>query len=185
MINELIQQRMLVFNDKTFLNSINEFVKQLGTIIAKIKGKNKIFICGNGGSSSQASHFATELMVKYADRRNDYFALSLSSDTSVITAISNDFKYEKIFAMQLENLAMSGDILIVFSTSGKSENINYALRKASEMGLYSFALLGNNGGESVNIAKTSLIVPSNDIAIIQEFHLMVLHMICDYLEKKG
>ena len=121
-------------------------------------------------------------MVRYKTKRNDYFALALTSDTSVITAISNDYNFDDVFAMQLENMADNGDILIALSTSGNSKNVNNALKKALALNMQTFALLGKTGGQAESLAHESLVVPSDDTAIIQEIHLMVMHLLCDYLE---
>jgi len=182
MIEKLLQMRMSVYNNPTFQKELASFVEELGEAIAKSRKERKIFICGNGGSASQASHFAAELTVRYKKKRNSYFALSLSTDTSVITAAANDYSYEDLFSMQLENMASKGDILIALSTSGNSQNVNKALEKARELELDTFALLGKTGGGALAMAKRSLVVPTMDTATIQELHLTVIHLICEYLE---
>ena len=182
MIKQLLQERWGVYKNATFINELIEFVNDLGAKIVKNKGLKKVFICGNGGSSSQASHLAAELMVRYKGKRNDYFALALTGDTSVITAISNDYNFDDIFAMQLENMAGAGDILIALSTSGNSKNVNNAVTKALELNMQTFAFLGQTGGQAKSLANKSLVVPSDDTAIIQEIHLMVIHLLCEYLE---
>lgn len=185
MIKQFFQQRLEVYKNSTFISELVNYVNKLGNAIIKAKGSKKVFICGNGGSSSQASHLAAELMVRYKRKRNNYFALALTSDTSVITAISNDYDFDEIFAMQLENMADSGDILIALSTSGNSKNVNNALEKAVAMNMQTFALLGKTGGQAVRIVSEALVVPSDDTAIIQEVHLMIIHLLCEYLESKG
>lgn len=182
MIKQLFQQRLEVYKNSTFISELLGYVNKLGTAIIKAKGSKKVFICGNGGSSSQASHLAAELMVRYKRKRNNYFALALTGDASVITAISNDYDFDDIFAMQLENMAVSEDILIVLSTSGNSKNVNNALEKAVALNMQTFALLGKTGGQAIGTANEALVVPSDDTAIVQEVHLMVIHLLCEYLE---
>lgn len=182
MIKQLFQQRLELYKNATFINELIDYANKLGATIQETKGLKKVFICGNGGSSSQASHLAAELMVRYKRKRNDYFALALTGDTSVITAISNDYNFDDIFAMQLENMADNGDILIALSTSGNSKNVNNALKKALELNMQTFALLGKTGGQAKSLANESLVVPSDDTAIIQEIHLMIIHLLCEYLE---
>jgi len=183
MIKQLLQERLKVYNNTALINELVDYVNKIGATIVKTKGSKKIFVCGNGGSSSQASHLAAELTVRYKGKRNDYFALALTSDTSVITAISNDYNFDDIFAMQIENMADSGDVLLALSTSGNSKNVNNALEKAVELNMQTFALLGKTGGQALRIANEALVVPSDDVAIVQEVHLMVIHLLCEYLEK--
>jgi D-sedoheptulose 7-phosphate isomerase len=148
---------------------------------ALIQG-NAIFWCGNGGSASESSHLAVELIGRFKNNRRPLPSVSLNSDTSAITCIANDFGYDEIFARQLEGLAKPGDVLVVLSTSGKSENILRALRKANDLGVTSIALLGKGGGPAANLANHTIIIESSETARIQELHLLIGHTFCEFAE---
>ncbi len=181
-MNNVLKDRINLNNNLSFMESLDLFALKLAKDISSMDGTRKIFICGNGGSASQASHFAAELMVRYKKKRNSFFAIALSADGSIISAISNDYSYEDVFSMQLENMASKNDVLIALSTSGGSENVNRALKYAQQNEIITYALLGKDGGSAV--AENSIIVPSYDTAIIQEFHLTIIHMVCEYLEQR-
>ena len=147
-----------------------------------LKNENTIFWCGNGGSAAESSHLAVELIGRFKNNRRSLPSLSLNADTSAITCIANDFGYEEIFARQLEGLGKKGDVLIVLSSSGKSENIFRVLRKAKEMGITSIALLGKGGGQAVSMSDFSIVIDSDETARIQEMHLLLGHTFCEYAE---
>lgn len=143
---------------------------------------NTIFWCGNGGSAAESSHLAVEFIGRFKNNRRPLPSISLNSDTSAITCIANDFGYEEIFSRQLEGLARSGDVLIVLSTSGNSENILRVLQKAKEVGATSIALLGKDGGKAKDLADLKIIINSKETARIQEIHLLLGHTICEFAE---
>jgi len=147
-----------------------------------LKNEKVIFWCGNGGSAAESSHLAVELIGRFKNNRRSLPSLSLNSDTSAITCIANDFGYNEIFARQLEGLGEKGDVLIVLSSSGKSENIIKVLRKAKEIGITSIALLGKGGGLAVDLADFAIVVQSDETARIQEMHLLLGHTLCEYAE---
>ena len=147
-----------------------------------LKNEKVIFWCGNGGSAAESSHLAVELIGRFKNNRRSLPSLSLNSDTSAITCIANDFGYNEIFARQLEGLGEKGDVLIVLSSSGKSENIIRVLRKAKEIGITSIALLGKGGGLAVDLADFAIVVQSDETARIQEMHLLLGHTLCEYAE---
>ena len=147
-----------------------------------LKQGNTIFWCGNGGSAAESSHLAVELIGRFKNNRRPLPSVSLNSDTSAITCIANDFGYDEIFARQLEGLAKPGDVLVVLSTSGKSENILRALQKANELGVTSIALLGKGGGPAANLADQTIIIESSETARIQEIHLLIGHTFCEFAE---
>jgi len=147
-----------------------------------LKNENLIFWCGNGGSAAESSHLAVELIGRFKNNRRSLSSLSLNADTSAITCIANDFGYNEIFARQLEGLGKKGDVLIVLSSSGKSENIIRVLRKAKEMKITSIALLGKGGGLAVDIADFAIVIQSDETARIQELHLLIGHTLCEYAE---
>jgi D-sedoheptulose 7-phosphate isomerase len=141
-----------------------------------------IFWCGNGGSASESQHMATELIGRFKKNRIPLKSISLNSDTAALTCIANDFGYENIFSRQLEGLGKPGDVLIVLSTSGNSQNINNALIKAKELSISSIAMLGKGGGESLSIAKTVILIDSNSTARVQESHQLISHILCELIE---
>ena len=143
-----------------------------------------IFWCGNGGSASESSHLAAELIGRFKNNRKPFPSISLASDLSVITCIANDFGYKEIFSRQLEGLAKKEDLLVILSTSGNSENILQALMTAKNIGVHSIALLGKDGGQAKYIADHSIIIDSNETARIQEVHLFLGHTFCEYAELK-
>jgi D-sedoheptulose 7-phosphate isomerase len=147
-----------------------------------LKQGNSIFWCGNGGSASESSHLAVELIGRFKNNRRPLPSISLNSDTSAITCIANDFGYDEIFARQLEGLAKQGDVLVALSTSGKSENILRALRKAKDLGVTTIALLGKGGGEALNTADYAIVIDSSETARIQEIHLLIGHTFCEFAE---
>lgn len=167
----------------TFLDQHRDVFSQSAEVFAKALNQgNTIFWCGNGGSASESSHLAVELIGRFKNNRRPLPSLSLNSDTSAITCIANDFGYDEIFARQLEGLAKKGDVLVVLSTSGKSENILRVLRKGKELGVTTIALLGKGGGEAVSLADYPIVVNSSETARIQEIHLLIGHTFCEFAE---
>lgn len=162
---------------------IFESIKLISDEIKKtFKNNGTVFFAGNGGSAADCEHLAGELVGRYKSNRKPYNALSLTTDTSVITCIANDFGYDKIFERQLEGLGKKKDLLIVMSTSGKSKNIINVLKKARKMKIKTIALLGNNGGSCLKLSNISYIVPSNNTANIQEIHHLMGHVVCSLQE---
>lgn len=143
----------------------------------------KIIFCGNGGSAAQAQHLAAELVGRYKMERPALNALSLTVDTSDITAIGNDYGYDVIFSRQLEGVGRAGDVLIGLSTSGNSKNVVRAFEQAKKMDIYTIALVGAKGGQMRDMADIALCVPAVTSAHIQEMHITVGHLICDLIEK--
>ena len=149
--------------------------------IDSLEAGNKIIFCGNGGSFGDSQHLSAELTGKYAFDRQPLASVALGTNNSSISAIGNDYGYEFVFSRELEAIGKKGDVLIAISTSGKSINVIKAIEKSKEIGILSYALLGNDGGEIKNIT-TSLIIPSNVTARIQESHIMVGQIICGIIE---
>ena len=153
-------------------------------IIDAIKKKNKVFFCGNGGSASESQHFAAELVGRYLKNRKELPAISLNSDVAVMTALSNDFSYEKIFSKQLSAIGKKGDVLFALSTSGKSKNIIEVIKVAKNKNIKSILLTGQKKSRVSKITNLEINVPSNRVDRIQELHLVVGHNICEIVEKK-
>ncbi len=151
-------------------------------IISAYKAGRGVFIFGNGGSASDAQHIACELVGRFLKKRRALKAVALTTDTSVISAISNDYGFEQIFVRQLEANAVSGDIAIALSTSGNSLNILAGLKKAREMGMRTIAFTGDGGGRCAELAEVLLDVPCKKTPRIQEAHAVLYHILCELVE---
>jgi D-sedoheptulose 7-phosphate isomerase len=152
--------------------------------IDSLNNGGKILIFGNGGSAADAQHIAAELVGRYKINRKGLPAIALTTDTSSITSISNDFGYEEVFARQVEAIGNQQDILIGISTSGKSKNVNKGLKMAAIIGCRSIGLSGSDGGEMNQICDINIIVPTEDTPRIQEIHIIIGHIICHLIELK-
>ena len=141
-------------------------------------------MCGNGGSAADASHFATELVVRFAKDRRALPAICLASDSGILTAGGNDYGFDKIFARQVAAFGQTGDVLICLTTSGKSENVVRALEEAKARKLKTIAFLGRDGGSSVGIADVDLLVRSDSTARVQEAHQLLIHVLCETIEER-
>lgn len=169
-----------LIDNKIFISSINDAVVNISECF---KNGNKILVAGNGGSAADAQHFAGEIVCRFKKERKGYPAISLNSNTSIITAWGNDYEFRTIFSRQVEALGNEGDIFIGISTSGNSENVIEAVKKAKENGLKTICLLGKDGGLLRNLADISIVVSSNDTPRIQEVHILIIHAICEEIEK--
>ncbi len=143
---------------------------------------NKIFWCGNGGSAADSQHLAAELVGRFRRMRRAFPSIALTTDTSVLTSIANDWSYEEVFARQVEALSQPGDVLIGISTSGDSKNVCAALERARELGVITVAMTGRSGGRMASLADICLRVPSTDPARIQEGHILCGHILCEWIE---
>lgn len=148
------------------------------------KNGKKILIAGNGGSAADAQHFAAELVGRYGFDRPSLPSIALTTDSSNLTAIGNDYGYEYVFSRQLEGLAQEGDLFIGISTSGNSQNVINAFESAKARGVTTVALVGRDGGKMAAMADYAIVIPSNATPRIQESHLLIEHMICDIIEKE-
>ena len=160
-------------------SSLNDAVERIRQTFAN---GGRVFICGNGGSASDAQHFAAELTGRYKEDRPGFPAIALTTDTSALTAIGNDYGYDAVFARQLESLASKGDLLIGISTSGNSANVIKAVETARDRRLFTVGLLGRDGGKLAPMVDMALTVPVELTARIQEAHIFILHMICEAFE---
>ena len=160
--------------------------KAIDMIVDTLNKKKKILLCGNGGSAADAQHLATEFVIRlnHAITRPGIPAISLSTDVSNLTAGSNDFGYDNVFARNVDALGNTGDILIGISTSGNSESVNRAFQKAREKGMKTIGFLGKDGGKSKNLCDLPIIVPSNDVQRIQEGHITIGHIIFWQVEQE-
>jgi phosphoheptose isomerase len=162
-----------------------EFSRAVDLIEQCLRGGNKLLVCGNGGSAADASHFATELVVRFAKERPAALpAISLASDTGVLTAIGNDYSFDEIFARQVAAFGVPGDALICLTTSGKSKNVVRALQEAKTRQMKTIAFLGRDGGPTLGMADLDLLVKSDSTARIQEAHQLLLHVLCEIIESR-
>jgi D-sedoheptulose 7-phosphate isomerase len=157
--------------------------KIAAVILAALRSGNKLLIAGNGGSAADAQHIAAEIVGRYKQDRPAYAAIALTTDTSALTAIGNDYGFEQVFARQLAGLGREGDVLLALSTSGRSPNILAALRTARERGLATVGFTGSKGEALGALCDHLLVAPSDDTAVIQQIHLAVAHGICEVVEQ--
>jgi D-sedoheptulose 7-phosphate isomerase len=149
-----------------------------------LKNGNKILIFGNGGSAADAQHLAAELIGRYLKERRPLPAIALSTDTSILTSLSNDYGFDTVFARQVEGLAKAGDIAIGISTSGNSKNVLEGVEKAKELGCKTIGLLGCDGGRIADVADLALTVPCKSTPRIQESHITIGHILCGLIEEE-
>lgn len=169
---------------QTALETLSPIINDVAkTMIKVLKEGKKILICGNGGSAADSQHFAAELTGRYKRERRGLKAISLTTDTSALTAIGNDYGYDVVFSRQAEALLDSGDILIGISTSGNSKNIINALESANKLGCITISLSGRDGGKMKSVCDYNIIAPSDDTPRIQEIHILCIHILCELVEK--
>lgn len=159
------------------------FARLVEVALTSLEAGGKLIFFGNGGSAADAQNLATELVVRYDRDRAAIPALALTTDTSILTAVGNDFGFERLFARQIEALGRAGDVAIGISTSGRSKNVTAALQEAKQRGMVATALSGRDGGELVGLADPLLIVPSDVTARIQEMHITLGQMLCDAVQR--
>ena len=166
--------------------SIEEMTPQIETaaklVVETLQRGNKILLCGNGGSASDAQHIAAELSGRYKKDRRALAGIALTTDSSALTAIANDYGYDRVFDRQVEALAREGDLLIGISTSGNSLNIISAFAVANLLGCQTIGLSGKGGGEMNRICRLNLVVPSDDTPRIQEMHILIGHILCQAVD---
>jgi D-sedoheptulose 7-phosphate isomerase len=152
-------------------------------ITKSLRDGGKVMLAGNGGSAADAQHIAAELVGRFAAERAPLAAVALSTDTSALTAISNDYGFERVFERQLRGLGRKGDVFIAISTSGRSPNIVAALKAARAMGILAVAMTGANGAQLRPLCDLLLVVPSEETALIQQMHITAAHAICGLVER--
>jgi len=147
-----------------------------------LRAGGKILLFGNGGSAADAQHLAAEFVGRFRRERRGLSAIALTTDTSILTAIANDYGYDDIFQRQVEALCAEGDVVVGISTSGNSRNVCAALRKGRELGAFTVAFTGAGGGAAASIAEATVCIASKDTARVQEAHILCGHMLCDWVE---
>jgi len=165
------------------IGSMENDIEQASQIIVDaLKNGNKILLCGNGGSAADAQHIAAELTGRYKTERRGLPGIALTTDTSALTAIGNDYGYDRVFDRQVESLANSGDVIIGISTSGNSKNVVSALKLGQELGCKTVGLTGRDGGAMNDVCDINMVVPSNNTPRIQEMHILFGHTICQIID---
>ncbi|NWG03439.1 MAG: D-sedoheptulose 7-phosphate isomerase [Syntrophaceae bacterium] len=162
--------------------NLPKFIDVIKLISQTFERGNKLFFFGNGGSAADAQHLAAEFVNRYVMERPPLPAIALTTDTSILTSVSNDLTFHEIFAKQIRALGKEGDVAIGITTSGNSPNIIKAFEVAKEMGLKTVALTGNDGGVVAKLVDFSLIVPSSNTPRIQEAHILIGHLLCEMVE---
>ncbi|MFA5320265.1 MAG: D-sedoheptulose 7-phosphate isomerase [Candidatus Omnitrophota bacterium] len=165
-------------------NEIPRIIEIAEMTISSLKKGGKLLIFGNGGSAADSQHIAAEFVGRFQKDRPALPALSLTVNTSVLTAVANDYSYETVFSRQIEALGHKNDVAIGISTSGKAKNVATAIRQAKKMGMQTAALTGGDGGELAKIADVCILVPSTVTARIQEAHITIGHIICEIVEHR-
>lgn len=168
--------------DRLIESEIPHIIKCAELIWNAFADGKKILLCGNGGSAADAQHIAAEFVGRYETERRALPSVALTTDTSALTALGNDYGYERVFARQIEALANKGDVLIGISTSGNSPNVLAALAKAREIGCVNIGMTGAKGGKMMNLCDACLRVPSERTARIQEAHITAAHIWCEYVD---
>ncbi len=153
-------------------------------VLRCLTSDHKLLVCGNGGSASDATHFATEFLCRYREDRRPYPAISLTANGEFMTAVCNDYNADEIFARQVWGLGAKGDVLIAFTTSGKSRNVLRALEEARRKGLDSICLLGRDGGFTKGVATLDLLAPGANTARIQEAQTILFHVLCEMVDER-
>ena len=182
MIKESILNHIEVSN--LLLNDLQSIDNLCQIALTTILSSKKILLCGNGGSASDASHIAAEFVGKFQKDRRPLPAISLADNLSTITSISNDYCFEEVFSRQIVGIGEESDLLIALSTSGNSRNVVKAIETANNIGINCFALTGKDGGEISKLGCDLIKVNSNVTARIQEMHILIGHIICEYIDSK-
>jgi len=181
-IDSIINESVKIVSEiKNYSDTINEIIN---VILESLKNEGKVIAFGNGGSAADAQHFVAEFVGRFKINRASLPAISFTTDSSILTAISNDYSFDDVFSRQCESLLSKNDVIVGISTSGNSKNVINGLNVAKKMGIKTIGLLGNDGGKIKDCTDISIIINSNDTARIQEAHRVILHVICDIVEQK-
>ena len=183
-INNVIEEQITNLTNLKENGYIGKMKDISNLIIEQMKKGNKLLIAGNGGSAADSQHFAAEIVGRFVLERKGYPAIALTTDTSILTAVANDYGYDTIFSRQVEALGNEGDIFIGISTSGNSKNIIEAIKTAKKQGLKVIGLTGKDGGAMKDMCDICLAFNYSSTARVQEHHLMSYHLICEFVEKE-
>lgn len=180
-VEDALNMYRVVLADTAFREA---FAAAADGILHAIAGQHTVFVAGNGGSAGEAQHFAAEVTGRYKRERRGLPAIALTTDTSALTAIGNDYGFDQVFSRQLEALGRPGDVFVAMSTSGNSANLIRAVEQAKECGIRTVGLLGKQGGALASIVDVAVIVPSDDTPRIQEVHLLLVHALSDLIDAR-
>lgn len=174
----------ILTTEETNLNVSEEIIIAANLCISALKNNGKIILFGNGGSAADSQHIAAELVGRFKKERKGLAAIALTTDSSALTCIGNDYGYEKVFVRQVEALANKDDVVIGISTGGTSKNVVEGLETAKEIGCSIVGLSGKNGGAFNNICHVNIVIPSKETARIQEMHILIGHIICELIDEE-
>lgn len=180
-LNDSFNNIQKVINDKELVTEIEIVTTK---IIQAFKDGNKLLLCGNGGSASDAQHIAAELSGRFIKERKPLYAEALHVNSSYMTAVSNDYGFESTYSRMLEAIGKKGDVLIALSTSGNSENVINAVKMANSLGMLSVGMSGAMGGKIKDLCQHNIIIPSSNTARVQEAHILVGHIFCQIIEEQ-
>lgn len=170
-------------NEEILSSLQDDITRAAGLMAASLGKRGKILVFGNGGSAADSQHMAAELVGRFKAERRPFAAIALTTDTSILTAVANDYGYDNVFSRQVEALGSPGDVAVGISTSGNSKNVVEAIAKARSMGLATVAIAGCGGGRLASASDVSIAVGSKDTARIQEAHITIIHILCEIIEK--
>ena len=181
-IVEQIFAESIEVKHETLKKNLPQIIRAAEAIISALKSGHKLFFCGNGGSAADSQHIAAEFVGRFQKERKAWPAIALTTDSSALTALGNDYTFDIVFSRQLQALGQKGDVLIAISTSGNSKNVLEAVRQAKAMGLTSIGVTGGKGGQLAGQCDIAIIAASSTTARIQESHLVIFHSICEIVE---
>lgn len=168
---------------QTVFENCQDSIQAVATLMVDVlRNGGTIYWCGNGGSAADSQHLAAELVGRFKKDRRALRSVALSTDTSVLTCVSNDYSFDDVFSRQVEALGRPGDLIVGITTSGNSPNVIRAFDVAKEMGIVTVAMLGKDGGRAIHTADHSILIPSNTTARVQEAHILVGHILCELIE---
>lgn len=183
-INNVLEEQIKNLTNLKENGYKENMIKVVKVINKCLKSGHKVLICGNGGSAADSQHFAAELVGRFKLERKGLPAIALTTDTSVLTCMGNDYGYDSIFSRQVEALGKKGDVLIGFSTSGNSKNVIDAIEEGKKNGLITIGFLGKDGGKLKKMVDYDFTFSYSETARVQEHHLMTYHLICEFVEKE-
>ena len=183
-INKVLDEQILNLTNLKDNGYKENLINIVDLIVKCLKNGNKVLICGNGGSAADSQHFAAELVGRFKLERKGLPAIALTTDTSILTCMGNDYGYDSIFSRQVEALGNEGDVLIGFSTSGNSKNVILAIEEGKNKGLITVGFLGKDGGKLKEMVDYDFTFNYTETARVQEHHLMTYHLICEFVEKE-
>jgi D-sedoheptulose 7-phosphate isomerase len=179
---EKIFAESIEVKQETLKKNVSAIIHAAEAIISALKGGHKVLLCGNGGSAADSQHIAAEFVGRFQKERKAWPAIALTTDTSALTALGNDYTFDIVFSRQIQALGQKGDVLIAISTSGNSKNVLEAVKQAKAMGISTIGVTGGKGGQLAANSDIPIIAASSKTARIQESHLVIFHSICELVE---